>query len=279
MPRDLFQGRQSQELTLTESPESKTPWNSTAGDQEASPGTQFTIVRDESDDREMQMSNKLRTGDQKNHLHPYVQILSISDLEACVALENAAFPENERCSREKFIYRLTNCPELSLGLFSSTTTLPTPATEAAHAAARSPDSTTPSHKALLLAHVIGTLTSDPVVTDASMDIPKTSHSHPDHDAHATSSVEKPQPGHHSHGRTIAIHSVCVLPTHQRLGLGKTVLKAYMQRMETSGIADRMAVLARPEMVGWYVGQFGFEEKGESRATFGGGGWRELVRLC
>ena len=101
MPRDLFQGRQSQELTLTESPESKTPWNSTAGDQEASPGTQFTIVRDESDDREMQMSNKLRTGDQKNHLHPYVQILSISDLEACVALENAAFPENERCSREK----------------------------------------------------------------------------------------------------------------------------------------------------------------------------------
>ena len=34
-------------------------------------------------------------------LHPHVQTLSISDLEACVALENAAFPENERCSREK----------------------------------------------------------------------------------------------------------------------------------------------------------------------------------
>ena len=34
-------------------------------------------------------------------LHPHVQILSIADLEACVALENAAFPEAERCSREK----------------------------------------------------------------------------------------------------------------------------------------------------------------------------------
>lgn len=37
----------------------------------------------------------------KNDLHPYVQALSLADLESCVALENAAFPEAERCSREK----------------------------------------------------------------------------------------------------------------------------------------------------------------------------------
>lgn len=37
----------------------------------------------------------------KNDLHPYVQTLSLADLESCVALENAAFPEEERCSREK----------------------------------------------------------------------------------------------------------------------------------------------------------------------------------
>lgn len=36
-----------------------------------------------------------------NDMHPYVQTLSLSDLESCVALENAAFPEEERCSREK----------------------------------------------------------------------------------------------------------------------------------------------------------------------------------
>jgi hypothetical protein len=34
-------------------------------------------------------------------LHPYTQILSLSDLEACVALEYGAFPEHERCSRDK----------------------------------------------------------------------------------------------------------------------------------------------------------------------------------
>lgn len=34
-------------------------------------------------------------------LHPYVQTLSLVDLESCVALEQATFPEHERCSREK----------------------------------------------------------------------------------------------------------------------------------------------------------------------------------
>ena len=50
----------------------------------------------------------------------------------------------------------------------------------------------------------------------------------------------------------------------------------MQRMESSGIADRIALLAHPELVGWYVGKFGFEERGESKASFGGGEWREMV---
>jgi hypothetical protein len=34
-------------------------------------------------------------------LHPYTQILSLSNLEACVALEQGTFPEHERCSRDK----------------------------------------------------------------------------------------------------------------------------------------------------------------------------------
>ena len=83
-------------------------------------------------------------------------------------------------------------------------------------------------------------------------------------------------GHTPHGRTIAVHSVCVLPTHQNMGLGKTLVKAYLQRMEGSGIADRVALIAKPELVGWYVGRFGFQERGESKVGFGGGGWRDLV---
>lgn len=34
-------------------------------------------------------------------IHPLVQILSLHDLDACGAVEDAAFPEHERCSREK----------------------------------------------------------------------------------------------------------------------------------------------------------------------------------
>ena len=34
-------------------------------------------------------------------LHPYTSILSLADVDQCVELENSAFPENERCSREK----------------------------------------------------------------------------------------------------------------------------------------------------------------------------------
>jgi hypothetical protein len=42
-----------------------------------------------------------KSPEDKNKLHPYVQILSITDLDACIALENAAQPEGHRCSREK----------------------------------------------------------------------------------------------------------------------------------------------------------------------------------
>jgi hypothetical protein len=45
----------------------------------------------------------------KNKLHPFVQILSIADLDACIALENAARPEGERCSREKVCFLSALC--------------------------------------------------------------------------------------------------------------------------------------------------------------------------
>ena len=42
-----------------------------------------------------------KEGGTMKKIHPLVQVLSLHDLESCVAVENAAFPENERCSREK----------------------------------------------------------------------------------------------------------------------------------------------------------------------------------
>lgn len=79
------------------------------------------------------------------------------------------------------------------------------------------------------------------------------------------------------GRTVTIWSLAVLPTYQRYGLGKTLLRSYQQRISSSGIADRIALLAREDLVGWYEGM-GFENRGKSKAKFAGGEWWDLVCL-
>ena len=174
-------------------------------------------------------------------------------------------------------------------------------TQAFHDAARPPDSNDPEHKSLLLGHVIATMTTGDAVTAASMDFPSTFPSQPDFDPKAK--IPKPlapqggpsetgEPavpkdstidldstavlGDNPFGRTIAIHSVTVAPPFQKQGHGRTLLKAYLQRMESSGIADRAALLAHPGKVKWYVDTFSFEDKGESKVSFAGGGWHDLV---
>lgn len=39
--------------------------------------------------------------ERRDRLHPYTQTLTLNDIESCVLLEAATFPEHERCSREK----------------------------------------------------------------------------------------------------------------------------------------------------------------------------------
>lgn len=59
-------------------------------------------------------------------LHPYTRPLTVSDLDSCIALENAAFDENERCSPDKvswFLYvtcRSYSSPLLPLRRCSAT---------------------------------------------------------------------------------------------------------------------------------------------------------------
>ena len=88
------------ELTLTQSPEAQTPGPSSPNGQ-GNHINGFAIYSE--DYRDPQPSNRMRntTDSKKGNLHPYVQTLSVQDLESCVALENAAFPEQQRCSREK----------------------------------------------------------------------------------------------------------------------------------------------------------------------------------
>ena len=83
-------------------------------------------------------------------------------------------------------------------------------------------------------------------------------------------------GHKENGRTICIHSLAVLPQYQNSGLGMTLMKSFLQRTESHGIADRAALITHKELIPYYEG-FGFENKGESKCQFGGGGWYDMVR--
>lgn len=121
-------------------------------------------------------------------------------------------------------------------------------------------------RSVLIAMVMSTKTIGFGVTDESMDVAPNWKTNP-----SNTSVH----GHREDGRTIAIHSLSVLPDFQGKGLGKTTIKSYQQRMETSGLADRIALLAHDHLVEMYEGM-GFEGKGKSDVRFAGGGWNSLA---
>ena len=99
MPRDLLP-EPPHEPILTASPETRSPAQRHLDleDMAQDLGPANTMFWDESSGREPVLSEKAGSS---SELHPFVQVLSISDLESCVALDNLGFPENERCSREK----------------------------------------------------------------------------------------------------------------------------------------------------------------------------------
>lgn len=86
----------------------------------------------------------------------------------------------------------------------------------------------------------------------------------------------PKLGHKEAGSTICIHSLAVLPKYQGKGLGKTLMKAYLQRMEGHGVAERTALIAHEELIPYYE-KFGYVNKGKSAVKFGGGGWYDMVK--
>lgn len=100
MPRDLFS--QKNEATLTASPESQTHAEDLLATDQGG-YNEFTIHRQDGTPNFVNSRFGKANGKNLSDLHPYVQTLSLMDVESCVALENATFPENERCSREKVI--------------------------------------------------------------------------------------------------------------------------------------------------------------------------------
>ena len=187
---------------------------------------------------------------------------------------------NQTDGLEQYMYRLRVCPELCLGLFSTVPASPDLNTGAALDAARIPDSSSPDHKSVLIGHVIGTLTASPTITDESMKValnPSPAQIKPESTSESIdSSALSPKLGHDDLGRTLAIHSVSVLPQFQHKDLGKILLKSYLQRMEGAKVADHAAIIVHPELAGWYVRNFGFEDKGPSPVKLGDGEWKQLV---
>lgn len=110
------------------------------------------------------------------------------------------------------------------------------------------------------------MTDTPHVTDPAMDYPP--------DWNSSDTRDDPR-GHREQGRTLAVHSVAVLPEYQKMKLGETVMKAYLQRMSSARVADRVSLLAHREFVGFYE-KLGFEDEGVSSSELYGGGWVNMV---
>jgi GNAT superfamily N-acetyltransferase len=134
----------------------------------------------------------------------------------------------------KFIYRLQKCPELTLGLFCTAAPDSNIPAETLLTSRKVETSREDGAVGVLLAHIVATMSNDEVVTDEAMDYPRGGDS-----PYQTAS----KVGHQEDGRTICLHSLGVLPRYQGLGLGRTIMTAYMQQMNGAGIADRIALIA------------------------------------
>ncbi len=88
---------------------------------------------------------------------------------------------------------------------------------------------------VLLAHIISTRSCSDVVTDSDMGVPADWRSRGGRSANV---------GHQETGRTIALHSLAVSPKLQQCGVGKMIVKAYLQQMNNSGLADRVSLICQ-----------------------------------
>ncbi|KAI0815761.1 hypothetical protein GGR55DRAFT_630042 [Xylaria sp. FL0064] len=218
---------------------------------------------------------------------PLIRPLAISDLESCVALENAAFPNLAHCSRDKFVYRLTACPELCMGVFC--TVVPSNAKgreidtlHTAHAVETGRDDAAVS---VLLAHIVATRSHDDVVTDEAMRCPRGRNTNDREDSARSSKDggdgkkdekdESRKIGHQEFGRTVCIHSVAVHPKLQGVGLGKLIVKAYVQQVKNSALASRVALVCQEYLINYFK-RFGFSHNGPSKAKLSGDGWNDMV---
>jgi GNAT superfamily N-acetyltransferase len=169
---------------------------------------------------------------------------------------------------EQIEYRLRTCGELCSGLFTSA--YPTSSGPLGDIIKtrkfQSIDSSDADRKRVLLGHIIATKSASRIVTDEAMDYPKD---------WQTKYQLAPSIGHNEDGETVCLHSLCVHPDFAGRGLGKVLLKSYIQRIKDSGVAKRVALICRDRYVGFYE-KAGFSKVGPSKCQYGGGNWMDMV---
>lgn len=222
-----------------------------------------------------------------------IRPLTIEDIDQCVALENKGFPEDERCSPEKFQYRLTVCPELCSGLFVreygykyNAVNLPEVAEQLENekknegadddASDKAEDNdlsaakgTEPDYeevpvklsvvKETLIGHIIATKTYTDRITEQSMALP---------------SEDDVTCGHVEQSRHIGVHSVVVDSKWRGKNLGTLLMHDYIQKLSNQDLGSKVVIIAKEDLVSFYE-KIGFVNLGQSECQHGGATWYDL----
>ncbi|KAH6966424.1 hypothetical protein EDB82DRAFT_331052 [Fusarium venenatum] len=201
------------------------------------------------------------------HWAPMLQPLTENDIDTCVTLEDVALSEAYRSPREKIEYRIRN--GTCYGLFNTVRPADVKKISLSTMQHSRPveGGRCDGAKHVMFAHVLATLGTNPVITDADMAMPEN---------WRDSKACKGSPlGHQSSGRTICLHSFIVCPEVQGVGIGKTVMKSYLELMNESGVADRVAIICQPYAIQFYK-CFAFKDLGPSTEALPGQGYHAMV---
>jgi len=161
----------------------------------------------------------------------------------------------------KITYRLGISSGLCIGLFTTVHPDDEHAKLPTYATSRSTEGTD-ARRTVLVGHVIATLADNERVQDADMSVPKG----------PNDSV-----GNKVGGKTVALHSLAVLPELQKHRIGTTLMKTFIEMMQTSQNVERISLITWEELVPWYE-SLGFENKGHSASTYAGKTWYDLASI-
>lgn len=175
------------------------------------------------------------------HWAPMLCPLTETDLEACMALEAAGLRDDpvQQSTKQQMEYRIRKSDGLCYGLFNTyrPDDAPNWSISTLKHTRQVESGRKDRAKHVMFAHIVATLGKHNIVTDDDMTYPENWN---DPVASKGSLL-----GHQTAGRTICLHSFVVSPEVRGLGIGKTAMKAYLQLMNESGMADRIALICKP----------------------------------